>query len=89
MAIHARDNRQEFVDRFYAKHGPCCAGCDFWRWISPLVGECIRFPPNQSHDAMKGLGFDFCSLPRSTANLTRRDHVCGEFRDQPPSETGT
>lgn len=74
---------QQHVDAFYAKHGPCCAGCDFWRWINTRVGECIRMPPNQSHDAAAGLGFDFCSLPRSTSNLTANSHLCGEFRDTP------
>lgn len=70
------------ADRFYLDHGPCCAGCDWWRFLSPAVaGECTRFPPNQSHDAAAGLGMSGCSLPRSTANLTMRDHLCGEFRD--------
>lgn len=72
---------QQHVDAFYAANGPCCAGCDFWRWVNSLIGECVRFPPNRSHDAAAGLGMTGCSLSRSTANLTRRDHWCGEFRD--------
>lgn len=77
------DDRQGHVDAFYAKHGPCCAGCDFWRWINTGVGECVRLPPNQSHDAASGLGMHGVSLPVSSSNLTRRDHLCGEFKDTP------
>lgn len=72
---------QHYVDTFYAKTGPCCAGCDFWRWLNSVVGECVRMPPNQSHDTAAGLGLTGCSHPKSTANLTYRNHVCGEFRD--------
>lgn len=75
-------NNQESVDAFYASNGPCCAGCDYWRWINPIVGECVRFPPNQHHDAAEGLGLQHCSLPRSTSNLTKRNHWCGEFKDE-------
>lgn len=73
---------QAAVDRFYAENGPCCAGCDWWRWINAGVGECIRHAPNPAHDASAGLGFDFCSLPRVNTNLTVRSHYCGDFEDQ-------
>lgn len=72
---------QEVVDEYYLKSGPCCAGCDYWRWVTSLVGECVRFSPNQSHDAAAGLGMDNCTLPRSTTNLTKRERLCGEFVD--------
>jgi hypothetical protein len=71
---------QEKIDSYYHAHGPCCAGCDFWRWINSRVGECVRMPPNQSHDAAAALGMLGSSL-RSTSNLTTREHWCGEFRD--------
>jgi len=81
--VPAEVQTQKSIDAFYAKTGPCCAGCDYWRWMSATVGECVRFPPNQNHDAAAGLGMTSCSLPRSTSILTTRDHWCGEFRDDP------
>lgn len=75
------DGRQSYVDAFYAKNGPCCAGCDFWRWISTLVGECVRHAPDPSHDAAVGLNMLSSSLGSSSTMLTKRDHWCGDFRD--------
>jgi hypothetical protein len=37
--------KQAIVDAFYKQHGPCCAGCDWWRWHNTLVGECMRTAP--------------------------------------------
>jgi hypothetical protein len=74
---------QDYVDAYADKHGPCCAGCDFWRWINTGVGECIRHAPDPSHDAAGGLGVNACSLPPSSTMLTRRDHWCGDFEDTP------
>lgn len=79
--IHKTDNVvQNGHDDFYKNNGDCCAGCDYWRWFNSRVGECVRFPPNQSHDAAAGLGMECCSL-QSTANMTSREHWCGEFKD--------
>jgi len=38
---------QEHVDRFYFAHGPCCAGCDWWRHINSVGGMCERYPAEQ------------------------------------------
>ena len=38
-------NAQELADRWYVKHGPCCAGCDWWHQHNSLVGECRRSAP--------------------------------------------
>lgn len=38
--------RQEYVDRFYWQNGPCCAGCDWWRHINSVAGECERRAPS-------------------------------------------
>ena len=30
---------QAIVDKFYLDNGPCCAGCDWWRWHNSVAGE--------------------------------------------------
>lgn len=35
-------DRQRNIDAFYREHGPCCAGCDWWRHMNSLVGECLQ-----------------------------------------------
>lgn len=73
---------QEFVDRFYAARGPCCAGCDHWRHLNSMVGECHRAAPVASGDRAGMLGIHGSSLdPGAGHILTRRDHRCGEFTD--------
>lgn len=37
--------RRESVDSFYLKHGKCCAGCDWWRYINSVAGTCERHAP--------------------------------------------
>ncbi len=69
MYIGIIESRQKAVDRFYKENGPCCAGCDYWRWINSVAGECVRFPPKVS------------KLSNDDAVLTLRDHWCAEFKD--------
>ena len=74
--------RQETVDRFYQSHGPCCAGCDWWRHISLLIGECTRSAYVSGAERLAGLGFKWSSLPPSAGHaITTREHVCGKFKD--------
>ena len=74
---------QEHLDRYYWQHGPCCAGCDHWRSRSSLVGECTRSAPVSGTERMAMLGISWSSLPMGAGHaLTRRDHSCGEFRDE-------
>ncbi|MES2973386.1 MAG: hypothetical protein V4757_07245 [Pseudomonadota bacterium] len=76
--------RQEMVDRFYAAHGPCCAGCDWWRHFNSMVGECIRTVPVGGVQRIAMLGITGSSLqPGAGHIMTPRDHVCGEFKDDP------
>jgi len=74
---------QEFLDRFYFKHGPCCAGCDWWRSISSMVGDCTKSAPVDGVARMDMLGIHGCSLrPRAGHIVTDRGHVCGDFKDE-------
>lgn len=74
--------KQAIIDAFYKQHGPCCAGCDFWRWHNSVVGECIRTVPVPGSERFAMLGVTGSSLlPEAGHIMTYRDHVCGEFRD--------
>jgi len=75
-------DRRRLVDQFYREHGPCCAGCDWWRFHNSVVGECTRSAPVAGGDRVAMLGMEGCSLPdRAGHILTPRDHLCGEFID--------
>ena len=77
------DEQQELLDRFYWRHGPCCAGCDWWRSISSLVGGCTRSAPTSGAERAAALGMQSCSIVIPAGHVaTTRDHVCGEFRDK-------
>ena len=79
---------QECLDRFYWKHGPCCADCDHWKHLNAWVGECDQ------------LALSNVSLCQSSATVMRRvirstissaatsrDHICRAFVDHFPWET--
>lgn len=74
---------QEMMDNFYRQKGPCCAGCDHWRWVNSVAGLCTqsKIVPSKERGAM----FEISS---STLNfgaghvMTKREYVCGLFRDQ-------
>lgn len=74
---------QEFIDRFYFQHGPCCAGCDWWHSINSLAGECWRSAPVSGAERIAMLGISGTSMPLPAGHvLTRRDHICGDFKDE-------
>lgn len=74
---------QESCDAFYMKHGPCCAGCDWWRAISSLAGDCRKSAPVPDAERWAMLGIQSCSLqPGAGHVVTLRGHHCGEFRDE-------
>ena len=76
------DTRQTSVDTFYAKNGPCCAGCDHWRWINSLVGECRRSSPVSGFERADMLQTKILGHAVEAGHiLTRREHHCGEFSD--------
>lgn len=72
---------QLYVDRFYAKHGKCCAGCDFWSWHNPVVGDCTKSAPVPGWQRMTLLGMKPSHSPDAGHLMTPREHVCGEFMD--------
>ena len=80
LAVTAR--KQAIVDAFYKQHGPCCAGCDWWRWHNTVAGECIRTVPVAGVERIAMLGITGTSLRVDAGHImTTREHVCGEFRD--------
>jgi hypothetical protein len=73
---------QEHVDTFYFRNGYCCAGCDHWRWISSLVGECLQSRIVPGHERLSMLGISRSSAPTDCGHaITRRDYHCGLFKD--------
>ena len=74
--------QQAIVDAFYERHGPRCAGCDWWRWHNTLVGECIKTVPVSGSERYALLKITSSSLPLEVGHImTPREHYCGEFRD--------
>ena len=74
---------QEVLDRFYFRHGKCCAGCDWWRSISSLVSDCTRSAPVCGAERAAMMEIESCSLPiRAGHVITPREHVCGDFKDE-------
>ena len=73
---------QSFVDEFYKENGPCCAGCDWWRYHNSLVGECIKSAPVSGKERVSMLGIENTSMtPNSGHIITKRNHLCGDFID--------
>jgi hypothetical protein len=74
---------QEIADRFYFANGPCCSGCDWWRHVNSIVGECTRSAPVSGDQRGSMLGMRSTSLvPIAGHILTPRTHHCGEFKDE-------
>ncbi len=73
---------QEFIDKFYWQNGPCCAGCDHWRHINSLVGDCQKSAPVSGAERTNMLGMEGASIHLPAGHIvTRRDHHCGDFKD--------
>ncbi|MFG1331233.1 hypothetical protein V5F41_08250 [Xanthobacter autotrophicus] len=76
------DARQESVDAFYWRHGNCCAGCDWWKHITSMAGECMRSAPVPGHERASMIGIQSASFNIGAGHIiTPRDHHCGEFVD--------
>lgn len=75
---------RESVDAFYAAHGPCCAGCDHWRYFNSVAGECLHSKMVRGAERAAPLGIDGASLRIGAGHvMTPRDHVCAHFVDTP------
>lgn len=74
---------QKAMDAFYHQHGPCCAGCDHWRFVNAVVGECRRSAPVSGAErwAMIGIFTVSGKAPEAGHIMTERGHHCGEFVD--------
>ena len=80
--MSAPDAMQEHIDAFYMANGPCCAGCDWWRYISSQTGECLRSAPVSGTERFAMIGIEWCSMPLSAGHvLTPARHHCGDFKD--------
>lgn len=76
------DPQQVASDTFYWKHGPCCAGCDWWRRLNTMIGECTQSAPVSGRERMSMLGITVLSCNVDAGHIvTPRDHYCGEFAD--------
>lgn len=72
----------EIIDRFYVKHGPCCAGCDWWAPFNSVTGECRRSTPVSGEQRIAMLGMTSSSRVSGAGHvMTLREHHCGEFKD--------
>ena len=77
------DSTQEWIDRFYFQHGPCCAGCDWWRSFNSATGECTKSAPVSAEERWAMLGMSNASLNTGAGHVvTRREYLCGEFKDE-------
>lgn len=76
-------DRQEVIDRYYFQHGPCCAGCDWWRSLTSVSGECLqsKIIPGDERMSMMGIRNVSCHVPAGHA-VTARDYHCGKFKDE-------
>lgn len=73
---------QERCDRFYWQHGRCCAGCDHWCSEAGDIGECSSAAPVSGEQVLRSLGISGCTYtPPPGQPFTKRDHVCGAFKD--------
>ena len=74
---------QAFVDKFYKDNGPCCAGCDNWRYHNSVVGECIKSAPVSGEERYSMIGLESSSAKVEAGHImTNREHLCGDFEDE-------
>lgn len=54
---------QEHIDRYYFANGKCCAGCDWWRSYTSILGECTVCAPVAASERWAMAGVEGSSLP--------------------------
>ena len=83
QVVNLRESKEsELIDSFYVKHGPCCAGCDWWQYANTVAGQCIRHAPVSRVDSLSASGLNFAHSPSDSGHpMTVRDHYCGDFKD--------
>ena len=76
-------DRQEILDTFYFQNGPCCAGCDWWRYLTSRAGECTKSAPVGASERWDMLSIEACSMQLGIGHvMTPREHFCGDFKDE-------
>jgi hypothetical protein len=74
---------QRICDSFYVANGPCCAGCDWWDSINSQIGNCTRSAPVSGAERAAMLGMRAPAYaPGAGHVMTKREHVCGDFKDE-------
>lgn len=77
-----RDERQRRLDTLYWKHGPCCAGCDWWQSANTAAGQCTKSAPVAGKDRYDMLGIERVSSHVGAGHpFTLATHRCGDFKD--------
>lgn len=76
-----KERIQRSIDDYYFKHGPCCAGCDFWRWHNSVVGDCTKSAPVSAEQRFSMISPDASIHPAAGHIITPRNHKCGDFKD--------
>ena len=76
------DDLQVEHDSFYWKHGKCCAGCDHWKTYGIAIGECTMSKIISAKERLEMIGLNNCTLPFEAGHaITKREYVCGLFKD--------
>ena len=73
---------QEYQDKYYMKHGKCCAGCDYWESPNTVAGICkmSKIVPAAERASMLGISGISKNMGSGHA-ITKREYVCGNFKD--------
>lgn len=85
--VETLSRAQQAADSFYMKHGPCCAGCDWWNHSNAVIGECRKSAPVSAQERYAMVRMDRTSWRLTLAEqeaghiLTNREHHCGDFKD--------
>lgn len=75
--------RQEILDRFYWSRGPCCAGCDWWHSHNAVAGDCTKSAPVSGERRAAMIDVHPIGWALDPGHVvTRREHVCGDFKDE-------
>jgi len=84
LSIQAFNEIKEdaLVIKFYKENGPCCSGCDHWRYFNNVMGECEKSNLMSMADRLSILGITHWTGPREAGKaLTERGYHCGNFID--------
>ena len=78
----AEKELQQHVDTVYWKNGKCCAGCDHWRILNSISGECLKSKIIPAKERLKMVGIENISTDIGAGHaITLIGYVCGNFKD--------